>query len=388
MIGRAVSMAIEKPRFWASATIAVFMPTTWPAALTSGPPELPGLMAASVWMRPWSSTPSAARSRSLGRDDAPCDGGLATEVERVADGDDLVADAQVVGRPELGGDEVAHVTDLDHGHVVVGRGADEGGGVLGAVAQDDGDVAEAGDDVGVGEDEAVLAAGRSRSPHPGRRRGTWSGSSRWRRPRAAPWRGCPGCRGRRPPVVTGVMTVASRVGAGSSSRATPTPVATRAATTAPATPPRTAALRAEGPPVAGAEPATGGGLGGAEGHAGGAGATGGASAAASGRDQVVHSPVGSSSPTGGGGGARGASTASGATGVSTASGSVGGSSGSCVAGGSLRASTTVSTAGSDPGSVVPMPAILSRHPPFATAGGRGVSQDSFRLVGTKSWFLP
>jgi hypothetical protein len=27
------------------------MPMTWPALLTSGPPELPGLMAASVWMR-------------------------------------------------------------------------------------------------------------------------------------------------------------------------------------------------------------------------------------------------------------------------------------------------------------------------------------------------
>ncbi len=64
-IGLAASMAIEKPRFWASATIAVFMPTTWPAAFTSGPPELPGLMAASVWMRPWRLTPCAVRSRSL-----------------------------------------------------------------------------------------------------------------------------------------------------------------------------------------------------------------------------------------------------------------------------------------------------------------------------------
>ena len=30
--------------------MAVFTPTTWPARLNRGPPELPWLMAASVWM--------------------------------------------------------------------------------------------------------------------------------------------------------------------------------------------------------------------------------------------------------------------------------------------------------------------------------------------------
>jgi hypothetical protein len=39
--------------------LAVVMPTTWPAPLISGPPELPGLMAASVWMA--SSSVSLAR---------------------------------------------------------------------------------------------------------------------------------------------------------------------------------------------------------------------------------------------------------------------------------------------------------------------------------------
>src|ERR1035438_3569779 len=33
--------------------MAVFMPMTWPAISTSGPPEVPGLMAASVWMNFW-----------------------------------------------------------------------------------------------------------------------------------------------------------------------------------------------------------------------------------------------------------------------------------------------------------------------------------------------
>ena len=34
-------------------SICVFTPMTWPRALSSGPPELPGLIGASVWMT-WS----------------------------------------------------------------------------------------------------------------------------------------------------------------------------------------------------------------------------------------------------------------------------------------------------------------------------------------------
>ena len=157
MIGRATSMAIEKPRFWASATMAVFMPTTWPAALTSGPPELPGLMAASVWMRPSSVTPSAVEVAVLGRHDPAGDGRLAAEVEGVADGDHLVADLEVVGRAELGGHEVVDVLHLDQGEVVVGGAADQRGRVLAAVGEHDGDVADAADHVGVGEHEPVGA---------------------------------------------------------------------------------------------------------------------------------------------------------------------------------------------------------------------------------------
>src|SRR5581483_9405765 len=52
MIGMALSMARAKPMFWASPATAVLIPTTSPLALSSGPPELPGLMAASVW-RTW-----------------------------------------------------------------------------------------------------------------------------------------------------------------------------------------------------------------------------------------------------------------------------------------------------------------------------------------------
>ncbi len=42
--------------------IAVLMPTTSPAALTSGPPELPGLSAASVWITLSISRPERVRS--------------------------------------------------------------------------------------------------------------------------------------------------------------------------------------------------------------------------------------------------------------------------------------------------------------------------------------
>ena len=59
-IGSTSSIGIEKPSPieppWALAEapslvrIEELIPTTWPAMFTSGPPELPGLIAASVWI--------------------------------------------------------------------------------------------------------------------------------------------------------------------------------------------------------------------------------------------------------------------------------------------------------------------------------------------------
>ncbi len=40
-----------KPMFWPMREIAVLIPTTSPFTFTSGPPEFPKLIAASVWMR-------------------------------------------------------------------------------------------------------------------------------------------------------------------------------------------------------------------------------------------------------------------------------------------------------------------------------------------------
>ena len=46
-----MSTGIAKPMPLESVATAVLMPTTAPEASTSGPPEFPGLIAASVWMR-------------------------------------------------------------------------------------------------------------------------------------------------------------------------------------------------------------------------------------------------------------------------------------------------------------------------------------------------
>lgn len=47
----AAAIGIAKPRLSPSAEVAELIPMTSPAAFTRGPPELPALMAASVWMR-------------------------------------------------------------------------------------------------------------------------------------------------------------------------------------------------------------------------------------------------------------------------------------------------------------------------------------------------
>ena len=46
---------------WAPRMIAVLMPITRPRESTSGPPELPGLSATSLWMIPSMACPSLAR---------------------------------------------------------------------------------------------------------------------------------------------------------------------------------------------------------------------------------------------------------------------------------------------------------------------------------------
>ena len=61
MIGRAMLIGIAKPMPSASAATAVLMPMTLPPASRSGPPLLPGLIAASVWIRLRIAVPSVDR---------------------------------------------------------------------------------------------------------------------------------------------------------------------------------------------------------------------------------------------------------------------------------------------------------------------------------------
>ena len=50
LVGIANPMPMEPPE---REKMAVLMPTSSPFMFTSAPPELPGLMAASVWMKNW-----------------------------------------------------------------------------------------------------------------------------------------------------------------------------------------------------------------------------------------------------------------------------------------------------------------------------------------------
>jgi hypothetical protein len=70
-IGTAKPMPM-KVRWWLGFRMAVTMPTTWPSMVTSGPPELPGLAAASNWIRLLiSCLPSGERKDRLSPDTTP-----------------------------------------------------------------------------------------------------------------------------------------------------------------------------------------------------------------------------------------------------------------------------------------------------------------------------
>ena len=137
--------------------IAVTMPTTSPSIVTSGPPELPGLAAASNWIRLVSVCwPSGERNwRFRPGDDAGRH--RRADAERKADRDHLVARGEVGGRAhrrrlEVVGDGLG----AQHGEVVLGLGAEHDRVGLGAVEEGDADLLGAVDDVQVGEDRAVV----------------------------------------------------------------------------------------------------------------------------------------------------------------------------------------------------------------------------------------
>ena len=94
--------------------IAVLMPITSPSRFTSGPPLLPGLMAASVCRK---SSRAASEAASLGADDAGRN--RARQSKGLAEGHNPVADFQLVAIAEPGRRQVARALQTQHGQVAL-----------------------------------------------------------------------------------------------------------------------------------------------------------------------------------------------------------------------------------------------------------------------------
>ena len=95
----AVFDAMAKQMPCAPMMMAVLMPTTSPCEDTSGPPELPGLSAASVWIRSSISRPVRARSERPSAETTPAVT-VEFEAERIADRDHQLAAPQPLGIAE------------------------------------------------------------------------------------------------------------------------------------------------------------------------------------------------------------------------------------------------------------------------------------------------
>ena len=159
MSSLAAAIGIAKPRPSAFDATAVLMPTTLPAPSRSGPPLLPGLIAASVWIRPsrvvsrpvdWSVTVICAVQAG----DDPARHGLRVAAERAADRDRGLADLEGGRVADRRGVEPRRV-DLDEREVGVVRDADDARRQLRAIGEGDRQALAVGDDVAVREDVAV-----------------------------------------------------------------------------------------------------------------------------------------------------------------------------------------------------------------------------------------
>ena len=104
-------MPIEPPP---RVKIAVLMPTSWPSRSTSAPPELPGLIAASVWMNDRSGPMPGCGARER-RDDA-AGHGLA-DAERIADREHQIADLERIGIAERRVGRLRLGVDVQHREV-------------------------------------------------------------------------------------------------------------------------------------------------------------------------------------------------------------------------------------------------------------------------------
>ena len=133
---------------------AVLMPITSPRDDTSGPPELPGLSAASVWITSSIMRPVVARSERPSAEITPAVT-VEFEAERIADRDREVAALQGLGIAERREREAAGGVGAQQREVGVGIDAEQArlGGAPFGVGQ--ADLARAVDDMGVGQRQPV-----------------------------------------------------------------------------------------------------------------------------------------------------------------------------------------------------------------------------------------
>ena len=133
---------------------AVLMPTTSPCEETSGPPELPGLSAASVWITSSISRPERARSeRPERRDDAGRHRRF--EAERIADGDHELAALEQLGIAQRRRRQRHRRVDAHQREIGVGVVADDARGQAAALDGGDVDAGGAADHVAVGQHQPV-----------------------------------------------------------------------------------------------------------------------------------------------------------------------------------------------------------------------------------------
>ena len=160
---RARSIGIAKPIPWAPPMIAVATPIMSPSTLTSGPPELPGLIEASVWMKsvyvrsfsPRTLRPRADTTPAVTVLDSP--NGLPMATIGLAD--------HQVGRgtePDRGQGS-AGLPDAQDRQVVVGIRSDDVALELEARPGHRRDLRRARDDVLVGQDDALGVDDRARA---------------------------------------------------------------------------------------------------------------------------------------------------------------------------------------------------------------------------------
>ena len=156
----AVLLAMAKQIPCAGKMTAVFTPMTSPREFTSGPPELPGFSAASVWMilsisRPDCAHGATQRAHHAGRN-------RLLETVGTADGDRNLANPHGLQTAETRVNEMGRV-DAQDGEVRVRIIADQGRGEHPSVRQGDFDFVGRVDDVAVRENEAIRRDDKTRS---------------------------------------------------------------------------------------------------------------------------------------------------------------------------------------------------------------------------------